>query len=105
MSSASLIGLGHNLTTYTLGQFRTGNPDYFLPPFLGQAFQDHVHERWRSADAHDGNGLQTPFDGVLETGAIWLCASPRGWTGRLLVLRTAPISSKCMCIEDVAFLS
>lgn len=87
MPSASLIGLGHNLTTYTLGQFRTGNPDYanyldyFLPPFLGQAFQDHAYERWRSADAHDGNGLQAPFDGVLETGAIWLCTSPRGWTG------------------------
>jgi hypothetical protein len=49
MSSASLIWLGHNLTTYTLGQFRTGNPDYanyldyFLPPFLGQAFQGITH--------------------------------------------------------------
>ena len=28
MASASLVGLGNNITTYTLGQFRTGNPAY-----------------------------------------------------------------------------
>lgn len=57
MSSASLIGLGHNLATYTLGQFRTGIFDNRAAVWEVL----FVFDRWKSASAYNAVQLRLGF--------------------------------------------
>lgn len=50
IASASLVGLGNNITAYTLGQFRTGDPNYanYIDSILPQ------RKMYRITHASDG---------------------------------------------------